>query len=359
MKDIKILTGCVAVLTVIAVGFVLQAAQSVFLPLMIAWLLSYLMTPGIKYLTKLHFPIEVTTFILLAVFLLFLGQIGGFLTQVVIDSSDKYIEYANGLRKMIKHLQEAYPGLLSGLGGWKPDELLKPEVVKVYMPYLSNVSGFIINILSKTVMVFVFLMFILFGSPYVEAKMLAAFPKSNEQVLTILGSISKQIGRFITVMTAISASTGLFIWLGLNMIGVDMAATWGVLAFFLNYIPTVGSIVASIPPIVISLVQFQPDASAAMLGIAPQVLMTLGVILGVQVTIGNILMPKVMGDSMDLSPVVILISLLLWGLLWGVAGALLSMPIAGIIKIVCDNVEPLHMVGVLMSSGKRLEKSSA
>ena len=125
-----------------------------------------------------------------------------------------------------------------------------------------------------------------------------------------------------------------------------------VTAFFLNFIPTVGSIIASIPPILVAIVQFQPEASAAMLGIAPQVLWTIGWILAVQQTIGNVITPKVMGDSMNLSPVIILTSLLMWGWLWGVAGALLSMPIAGIMKIVCDNVEPLHMVGVLMGSGK-------
>ena len=93
-----------------------------------------------------------------------------------------------------------------------------------------------------------------------------------------------------------------------------------------------------------------------MFGIPPQVFMTIGVILAVQVTIGNIITPKVMGDSMNLSPVMILVSLLLWGWLWGVAGALLSMPIAGIIKIICDNVDQLKMVGVLMSSGQSFER---
>ena len=89
---------------------------------------------------------------------------------------------------------------------------------------------------------------------------------------------------------------------------------------------------ARCPPILVAIVQFQPEASAAMLGIAPQVLWTIGWILAVQQTIGNVITPKVMGDSMNLSPVIILTSLLMWGWLWGVAGALLSMPIAGIMS---------------------------
>ncbi len=351
MKDIKILTGCIAVLTAIAVAFVLHAAQGVFLPLFIAWVISYMMAPGVRFMARLKVPVEITTFVLLALLLYCTGLIGSFLSQVVVGSADKYVEYYEQLRQIWDALSVKYHFTATYLDGINWRVLIRSSLI--------SFSGSILNILSKTVMVIVFLLFILIGSPYIEAKIRRAFPQKSTQVLMILDSISKQIGRFISVMTLISGATGVCIWLGLKWIGVDMAATWGVLAFFLNFIPTVGSIIASIPPILVAIVQFYPEASQAMLGIAPEVLMTVTLILVVQLTIGNIITPKVMGDSMDLSPVIILISLLLWGWLWGVAGALLSMPIAGIIKIVCDNVEPLNMVGVLMGSGKNYAQKSA
>ncbi|MCK4988527.1 MAG: AI-2E family transporter, partial [Desulfobacterales bacterium] len=126
------------------------------------------------------------------------------------------------------------------------------------------------------------------------------------------------------------------------------AVTWGALAFFLNFIPTVGSIMASIPPILLALVQFYPS-------IWPGVITLLSVVT-IQMGMGNALAPKVMGDQLNLSPVVVLLSLLFWGWLWGIVGALISIPIAAAIKIVCENIETLHPISVMMGSGKTFRR---
>jgi predicted PurR-regulated permease PerM len=127
------------------------------------------------------------------------------------------------------------------------------------------------------------------------------------------------------------------------LIGVDFAVTWGALAFFLNFIPTVGSMIASIPPILVALVQFDTFWPAVVTALA---------LLTIQMVIGNGITPKVMGDQLNLSPVVVLISLVFWGWLWGIVGALLSTPIASAIKIVCENIDALKPISILMGSGK-------
>ncbi len=341
MRDLKILTACIAVLTVLAVGTVLSAAQNVFLPLMIAWILSYLLTPAVRFVTtRLKIPVELTTIVALAGLLWLATLAGGFLSQRLGGFVDAFPVYFDRLTGIAKDLSDRL-----GVSG---DFLKSVDWGGQLRSYLFSLSGSIVTITSKTVMVIVFLLFILIGSPYAEYKVRKAFPTNSTQVLNILDSISSQIGRFLSVMTLISAATGLCVWMALSMIGVDFASTWGLLAFVLNYIPTVGSIVASIPPIMVSLVQFYPSTF--------QPVLTVAAILVIQVTIGNIITPKVMGDNMNLSPVIILVSLLMWGWLWGVAGALLSMPIAGIIKIVCDNVDSLRMLSVLMSAGKSFQK---
>jgi predicted PurR-regulated permease PerM len=142
----------------------------------------------------------------------------------------------------------------------------------------------------------------------------------------------------------ISFVTGFLVWFALAMVGVDFAITWGALAFFLNFIPTVGSIAASIPPIVLALVPFYPSFWPGVI--------TLLALLTIQLSIGNGIAPKVLGDQLNLSPVVILLSLMFWGWLWGIVGALLSVPITAAIKIVCENIEPLHPISVMMGSGK-------
>jgi predicted PurR-regulated permease PerM len=153
---------------------------------------------------------------------------------------------------------------------------------------------------------------------------------------------------YLFLQLVISLATGVIVWFSLSLIGVDFAVTWGAMAFFLNFIPTVGSILASVPPILVALVQFP--------SIWPAV-GTAVVLLMIQMTIGNVVAPKVLGERLNLSPVVVLISLVFWGWLWGVVGALLSVPIASAIKIVCGNVEPLRPISILMGSGRAYSKS--
>jgi predicted PurR-regulated permease PerM len=223
--------------------------------------------------------------------------------------------------------------------------------------FLVTLSGSIFAFVSKLVLVVIFLFFILLGKPFFKYKILKSFSddKAN-QFSQITYSITAQIRRYLSLQFLISFVTGCLVWLALVIIGVDFPVTWGALAFFLNFIPTVGSIASSIPPILLALVQFYPS-------LWPGVI-TLLSILTIQLGMGNGIAPKVLGDQLNLSPVVILLSLLFWGWLWGVVGALLSVPITAALKIVCENIEPLQPISVMMGSGKsyrrefhKLEKS--
>jgi predicted PurR-regulated permease PerM len=133
-------------------------------------------------------------------------------------------------------------------------------------------------------------------------------------------------------------------------VGLEAAPTWGALAFFLNFIPTVGSILAGIPPVLLALLQFYPSAGPA--------LIILIAVVVINQALGNIVAPKIMGDQLNLSPVVILLSVMFWGWLWGIAGAFLSVVITCSIKIVCENIPMLHPVSVMMSSGKAIRKQA-
>ena len=155
----------------------------------------------------------------------------------------------------------------------------------------------------------------------------------------------RQVSRYLLLQFVISLATGVCVWLALWAIGVEFALTWGVLAFVLNFIPTIGSIIASIPPILIALVQYAPDSYW-------QAVVTAIALLAIQMTIGNVISPRVMGNHLNLSPVAVLVSLLFWSWLWGPAGALLSVPVTAAIKIVCDNIAPLAPIGVLLGSGR-------
>ena len=170
-----------------------------------------------------------------------------------------------------------------------------------------------------------------------------------KRVDSIVSAIAGQISRYLYLQFLISFATGFCVWLALTIIKVDFAVTWGALAFILNFIPTIGSIVASIPPILLALVQYYDPNSDVNWWPAIATAVSL---LTIQMVIGNGIAPKVMGDNLNLSPVVVLLSLIFWWWLWGPIGALLSIPIASAIKIVCENIEPLRPISIMMGSGK-------
>jgi predicted PurR-regulated permease PerM len=208
----------------------------------------------------------------------------------------------------------------------------------------------LISFTSKLMMVMVYLVFLLLGKPYFGYKLKKAFDSNRAEKLTaVLGSISSQTGQYLFLQLIISIATGLCVWGALTTIGVDFAVTWGVFAFLMNFIPIVGSMIATIPPILIALVQFDSIGPA---------IATAGVLLAIQMIIGNGIAPKVMGDQLNLSPVVVLLSLVFWGWMWGIVGALLSTPIAAAIKIVCENIDSLRPISTLMGSGKSLRKEA-
>ena len=214
-----------------------------------------------------------------------------------------------------------------------------------------NISSLIIALSTKFVLTFVFLMFMLVEAPFLDDKVNKAFGRNSDRVRKILKSISEQVSQYLGTLALISFATGVCAWIVLVILDVKLAAGWGVLTFLLNFIPTVGSIIATIPPVVMAIIQFSPGLFKPVLVLA---LLTI-----IQVTIGNIITPKVVGDRLGVSPLMILLSLLLWGMIWGIPGALLSTPIISIIKIVCENIPVLHPIAVLIGSGEAVRKIPA
>ncbi len=333
----KITLVFLGILVLVAVGVVLKYAATVILPLIIAWLLSFLIAPVVNFMTAKKVPTTLAVFIVLIVLLGIIYLSGTFLYTRISAFAAAYPRYHTRMTELITSVSSQLNLGFDPLAGFNWGQSITR--------FLMTLSGSIFAFVSKLVLVVIFLFFILLGKPFFKYKILKSFSddKAN-QFSQITYSITAQIRRYLSLQFLISFVTGFLVWLVLVMIGVDFAVTWGALAFFLNFIPTVGSIASSIPPILLALVQFYPS-------IWPGVI-TLLSILTIQLGMGNGIAPKVLGDQLNLSPVVILLSLLFWGWLWGVVGALLSIPITAAIKIVCENIESLQPISVMMGSGK-------
>jgi predicted PurR-regulated permease PerM len=323
------------ILVLVAVGVVLKYAGAAILPFIIAWLFSFLLGPVVNFMTDRKVPTTLAVFVVLIFLVGVIYLSGTFLYTRFSTFKAAYPQYIPRMNELI--------ATLTGLLGFDPFEGI--DWGQNVRTFVGAISGPIFAFASKLILVVIFLFFILLGKPFFKYKILKSFSHDNaNQLSQITYSITAQIRRYLSWQFVISFCTGCLVWLALTLIGVDFAVTWGALAFFLNFIPTVGSIAASIPPILLALIQFYPSFWPG--------LITFFALLTIQLSIGNGIAPKVLGDQLNLSPVVILLSLLFWGWLWGIVGALLSIPITAAIKIMCENIEPLQPLSVMMGSGK-------
>ncbi|MEX1198454.1 MAG: AI-2E family transporter [Pseudohongiellaceae bacterium] len=205
------------------------------------------------------------------------------------------------------------------------------------------------GIAADSLLILIYTGFLLFEQGNFDEKLsaLVAHPARERQVRRIIGRIRADTRKFISIKLFTSVLTGTLSYLLLRFWQVDFAEVWAVLIFLLNFIPTVGSIIATLFPALVALAQ-SPDGLALSL----LVLLSIG---SLQVLIGNIIEPRLMGTSLNLSPVVILFNLALWGYMWGIAGMFLCVPFLIIITIVLANFPRTRPIAILLSSNGQVD----
>jgi AI-2 transport protein TqsA len=157
----------------------------------------------------------------------------------------------------------------------------------------------------------------------------------------IYDTLNMKVLRYLRLKTLINLFTGLVVYAVLEAFGVDFAPVMGLLAFLFNYIPNIGSFIMTVLPGAIAAVQFENVGFA---------LIIVGVLIVVQNLIGNIIEPKIMGTSLDISPVVVLFSLVFWGWMWGIVGMILSVPIMAVVKTLMEQFPTTKPLAILMGS---------
>jgi len=164
--------------------------------------------------------------------------------------------------------------------------------------------------------------------------------------LGYLDKIGQSIRNYLSIKTVISFGTGVFIWLWLLVIGVDYAVLWGVIAFLLNYIPNIGSIIAAVPTMLLALVQ---------LGTGSMIWTGIGYLI-VNTVMGNIVEPRIMGRGLGLSTLVVFLSLIVWGYILGTVGMFLSVPLTMALKIVLEQNEKTKWMSIMLGTGQETRK---
>lgn len=328
------LVGCAA-LVVLLGG--LHLASAVVTPLLLATFLAIICAPALSAMQHRGVPGFLAVVILfsavgLAFFLLFLA-----LQATAMSLAEQAPTYQDRLTAWLNDLRDA--ALAHGMPeGALPGEIPVPNVATVTGAARAVATG-LGQFTATTVLVLLLFMFLLVEQRQLPAKVREAFPGSRRGAVRARRFL-RSVYRYMLIKTGTSALTGLIVGIGLALIGVDFALLWAILAGLLNFIPTVGSIIAAVPAVLV-----------ALLGLGPvEALLAVALYTVVNVAIGSGLEPQMMGNSLDLSPMVVLISLMLWGFILGPIGMLLSIPLTMVAKIALDAHPDTRWLAVMLSA---------
>lgn len=329
--------------TIIAIA-VLKIAATVILPFTIALLLAFVMFPAIKMFDKLRIPrffsILIIVIIIVAgmyIFGMVLFTSGRMIVAQLPNYEDRFIEIYNWVADLFDLPNDEDLNLWQNLWG-------QEGIRNFVRDFTISSSNTFLKFLSSAVLVVLFIVFILMEAGFIKRKLILAFENRIERIDRIGNDVIAQVTRYLTAKFLFSLANGVIYAVGFSLVRLDFAIVWGVIQFLMNFIPTLGSIAAGVGISLFALIQFWPDPGPIIIVIA--------IILGVNLILSNILDPKIIGDHVGLSPLIILVSLSIWGYVWGFAGMLLAVPMTVIIKIICENVPILEPVSILIGSRK-------
>ena len=318
--DRQVIVHCLLILTMIAVGAAMYWLKPVLLPLVLAVLLTYCLTPVIDF--QMHHlrlprgPALLSTGIL---GLLILG-LAGFLAAALVTKLGENIEkYAAEMHRLAERISETIP--LERLG-------IKSDPKHTFVTFPEDLGRWAFSallnegsaIISQAGLVVVFMIFLLLGK--------------QTRVHRATGfwvEIEHRIKGYLLRLVLFSAVTGFLVGLVLSILGVDLAWVFGLLAFLLNFIPNVGSLIAILLPVPVILLSPELSVPAKVLAIALPAAIQFGI---------GIVQPKILGNALELHPVTVLIGLIFFGMIWGVTGAFLATPLVAVIKIVLEHACP-------------------
>ncbi|MFZ1288800.1 MAG: AI-2E family transporter [Melioribacteraceae bacterium] len=340
-RGINILLSTAAIIIIMA-GIYL--AQSIVVLLMVSIFLASLGAQPLLWLKSKHIPTGIAVLIVMSFMIIILLLIG-----IQIGSSiSNFLTELPLLQSRIREQVIKFSSLISSKEFIINEkiilEYINPEaVMKLTASLLSGLG----SVLSDIVLIILTVTFILLEVTSFPIK-LRSLLGQPEQKFPQFTKFIDDLKRYMIIKTLISLVTGILITVWLYILGVDYAILWGFLAFLLNFIPNIGSMVAAFPTLILSMFQ---------LGIGNAILVAAGYMV-INFTIGNILEPRLMGRKLGLSTLVVFLSLIFWGGLLGIVGAILSIPLTMTVKFAFENNENTRWIAVLLESEKILKTSN-
>jgi len=336
----KSLIFTLTLLATIMVAYVLVIGQNLLIPFIVALFIWQLLNTVANSIYKIKWlGITLPAWVCMLISIVLLGELIWAVINIISNNvfavinaapryQDKFMQLINKL-EVYGHIK--YPLDIS--------EFSKNlDLQSVF----TNVYSVFTSLTRNAVLILLYIVFLFFEQKVLMSKVQAFFLQKRYRDLTLrmVHYIIRDTQIYLGIKTLTSVLTALLSWGIMRWVGLDFSAFWALLIFFLNFIPNIGAIIATVFPALLALIQF-PDWS-------PFLAVTIG-ISAVQFFIGNLIEPRLMGNSLNLSPLVILISLGIWGSLWGVIGMFLSVPITVMMLIVFSHFEKTRGIAVLLS----------
>ncbi|WP_369048265.1 AI-2E family transporter [Tenacibaculum sp. UWU-22] len=331
----------VAIITTLVIG------KGILIPFVFALIFWFLTREIRKAIYKLPFakkyiPKWLSNLLVFTIVILTFGFISEILASSITNLTNSYSKYEPNIEKIISEFSTFFhvditKSIKSIAGNFN------------YGLWLGNIANSISALLSNTFMIIIYALFIFLEENSFISKLHKIFTeKANYQnIQNTLKKIEFSISNYLRLKTYVSLLTGILSYFVLRFVGVDAAPFWAFLIFLLNYIPTIGSLVATIFPAVFCLIQF---------GAFTPFLIVLIAVGFVQIIVGNIIEPRLFGKSLNLSPLVTILSLAIWGKIWGITGMILSVPITVIMMIVFSQIKNTQSIAIMLSENGEINE---
>lgn len=333
-------------ITIAAIIIIIAAvmyAESLINPLLMAFFISIICAQPIAWLKKKGVPDGLAILIIILFIFLFYGLF----IQLISTSLSLFLRdapiYQQSFSEILVSLQSTLNDRGINIVLLEEGSAMDPSRI---MKYTANLfSGF--REMLRQEITFIFLTIFLLAELDSIGLKIKVIVKNSNFSLDYLKSIGKSIRHYLSIKTLTSLVTGVLVAVLLSLIGVDYPILWGLVAFLLNYIPTIGSFMAAIPAVFISIIELGFPAS----------FLTIGVYVAINLIIGNIVEPKIMGKGLGLSTFIVFFSLIFWGFILGYIGMFLSVPLTMVIKIVLENNTKTKWIATLLGTKSDAEAS--
>ena len=353
-KDINTIKNTLLVFLGIVFAYLIKELSNLLIPLALSFFLALLLYPILKWFQQRRVPFPISLSLIFMVGFYAINRVGELIFQTfaqIINDQERLLAQIQLRIEPWLHFAETRLRIdLDDYSGsfWE----LVNQYLSLNQLLLSSgtFAGFVKSVGTMLFMTSLYSIVILGGILHYERYLNYVSGSEGGKLTQAFEQIKSSITTYIKVKFLISLSTGISFWLTCHFFGVDFALFWGFLAFLLNFIPTFGSIIATIPPILMGWIQIPSLGTLLVLAL---------MLIGLQILLGNILDPMLMGNSLSINTVVVLLGLVTWTYLWGIVGTILAVPLLVLVKVVLQQVPDAQMLVRLMGGPPRQSVLSA